>query len=63
MRTLILNIAGEFHDVLFDGEKVTEPLFPDQKIQRIVARCGIVLTQSDLVDICRRIACRVSATG
>jgi hypothetical protein len=49
-----LNLAGDWHIVLFDGESVYEELFPEEKIQKITTRCGISLDQSQLVDICSK---------
>jgi hypothetical protein len=47
-----LNIAGEAFNVLFDGEKVTSPEFPDQPIN-YTASCGMKITQEMLVQICK----------
>jgi len=49
-----LNVAGEYHIVLFDGEGVYEELFPEEKIQKLTARCGVSLNQEDLVAICAK---------
>lgn len=49
-----LNIAGEWQVVLFDGEGVYEELFPEEKIHKLTARCGINLNQEDLVAICTK---------
>lgn len=47
---LDLCIAGERFDVLFDGEKVVSPHFPDIPIE-YTAPCGIRITQAMLVKI------------
>jgi len=47
-----LNIAGEAFDVLFDGEKVASPEFPDQPIN-YTASCGTKITQEMLIQICK----------
>jgi len=49
-----LNIAGELIEVLFDGVSVYEPLFPDEKIVSISAKCGMVVDQEILVKCCQR---------
>jgi hypothetical protein len=50
---IILNIAGEEFEVLFDGKRVTSPVFPDQLID-YTAVCGTRIAQRDLVEICDR---------
>ena len=50
---LNLCIAGERFDVLFDGEKVVSPHFPDTPIE-YTAPCGIRITQTMLVLICAK---------
>jgi len=52
MHKIKLNIAGEAFDVLFDGEKVASPEFPDQPIN-YTASCGMKITQEMLVQICK----------
>lgn len=51
-QTIFLNIAGRVERVLFDGESVFEPLFPDQKIVRMPA-CNFFINQEQLVEICK----------
>ena len=51
-KTIWVNIAGEAFDVLFDGEKVTSPEFPDQPIN-YTASCGMKITQEMLIQICK----------
>lgn len=48
---LTLNIAGDSFDVLFDGDRVTSPEFPDQPLEYI-APCGTKITQPMLVQVC-----------
>jgi hypothetical protein len=50
---MVLNIAGEYHDVLFNGENVYDFNFPTEKIVSIKSRCGIVLTQDILSNACK----------
>lgn len=50
---LVLNLGGEFVHVLFDGESVFEPLFPEEKIVTLKSKCGVVLNQEILVEICQ----------
>ncbi len=52
MSKINLNISGESFDVLFDGERVTSPEFPDQPIN-YTASCGMKITQAMLVQICK----------
>ena len=51
MEPITLNIAGEKVRVLFDGELVTSPEFPDQPID-YTAPCGMHITQEMLVQVC-----------
>lgn len=51
MSRITLNIAGDSFDVLFDGDRVTSPEFPDQPIN-YTAPCGTRITQNMLVQIC-----------
>jgi hypothetical protein len=46
-----LNIAGEIITFLFDGENVYDNLFPDEKIVRVKAKCGHIITHDTLVQI------------
>jgi hypothetical protein len=50
--TIWLNIAGESFPVVFDGEMVSTPEFPDQPIN-YTASCGMKITQAMLVQICK----------
>lgn len=52
MKKLTLNISGESFDVLFDGNCVTSPSFPDQPIS-YQASCGMRITQEMLVQVCK----------
>lgn len=52
MKTIPLNIAGDSFDVLFDGEKVAMPQFPDIPVE-YTAPCGTKITQEMLVEICK----------
>lgn len=51
MIPITLNIAGEKVRVLFDGERVSSPDFPDQPID-YTAPCGMHITQAMLVQVC-----------
>jgi hypothetical protein len=51
MHKIKLNIAGDSFDVLFDGDRVTSPEFPDQPIN-YTASCGTKITQEMLVKVC-----------
>jgi hypothetical protein len=51
---LFLNIAGEPVAVLYDGQRVTSPFFPDVEME-FTAQCGMKITQAMLCDICSRI--------
>lgn len=48
-----LNIAGEFHYVLFDGESVYDYNFPEEKIVSILSPCGVRLMQEELAATCK----------
>jgi len=48
-----LYIAGEYHAVLFDGEKVYDTNFPTEEIQSFVAACGLTINQEQLAEICK----------
>lgn len=50
---LILNLGGELVHVLFDGECVYEPLFPTEKIISFKSRCGTIIEQDILAEICK----------
>ena len=50
---LILNLGGELVHVLFDGDSVYETLFPTEKIVSIKSRCGTIIGQDILVEICK----------
>jgi hypothetical protein len=52
MSKITLNIAGEKIPVLFDGERVTSPDFPDIEME-FLAPCGHRISQQMLVDICK----------
>lgn len=49
---MVLNLAGQLHDVLFDGKDVYEYNFPDEKIVKIKTLCGIVIDQDTLAKVC-----------
>ena len=53
LKKIQLNIAGDSFEVLFDGERVTSPEFPDQPIN-YTAACGTRITQAMLVLICAK---------
>ena len=53
MSKINLNIAGEKVPVLFDGNKVTSPDFPDIEME-FLAQCGHKISQQMLVDICKQ---------
>lgn len=52
MNKITLNIAGEPVPVLFDGQRVTSPDFPDIEME-FVAHCGHRISQEMLVQICK----------
>jgi hypothetical protein len=52
MSKITLNIAGESVPVLFDGNKVTSPDFPDIEME-FFAQCGHRISQQMLVAICQ----------
>lgn len=52
-RAVRLNIAGERIDMLFDGEIVSMPQFPDIPVE-YTAPCGTKITQDMLVFICAK---------
>lgn len=52
-KDLVLNLAGEYVHVLFDGESVYEPLFPTEKIVSIRSKCGTIISHDILVEICK----------
>lgn len=49
---MVLNLAGQLHDVLFDGKDVYEYNFPDEKIVKIKTLCGVVIDHDTLAKIC-----------
>lgn len=50
-KTIWINIAGDSFPVIFDGEKVAMPQFPDIPVE-YTAPCGTKITQDMLVLIC-----------
>lgn len=52
MKKIKLNISGESFDVLYDGNRVSSPEFPDQPIN-YTASCGMRITQDMLLQICK----------
>ena len=48
-----LHIAGECHAVLFDGERVYDSNFPTEEIEKIAAKCGLILNQEQLAETCK----------
>jgi hypothetical protein len=50
---LWVSIAGEMYPVLFDGEMVSTPEFPDIPIDYI-SPCGTRITQALMVMICKQ---------
>lgn len=49
---MVLNLAGQLHDVLFDGKDVYEYNFPTEKIVSIKTLCGLVIDHDTLVKVC-----------
>ena len=49
---MVLNLAGQLHDVLFDGKDVYDYNFPTEKIHSIKTLCGLVIDHDTLVKIC-----------
>jgi len=50
---MVLNLAGQLHDVLFDVKDVYEYNFPTEKIHQIKINCGaLVIDQDMLAKIC-----------
>jgi hypothetical protein len=49
-----LNVAGAFHRVLFDGEKVYDYNFPAEEIVSIPTFCGIKVNQETLSQACKK---------
>lgn len=49
---MVLNFAGEYHDVLFDGKNVYDYNFPDEKIQVIESLCGLNIDHDMLAKVC-----------
>lgn len=49
---MVLNLAGQLHDVLFDGKDVYDYNFPDEKIVKINTLCGVVIDHDTLAKIC-----------
>jgi hypothetical protein len=52
-KTIWINIAGDSFPVLFDGEMVAMPQFPDIPVE-YTAPCGTRITQAMLVMICAK---------
>jgi hypothetical protein len=50
-KTIWINIAGDSFPVLFDGERVTTPHFPNDPVD-YTANCGMRITQEMLVKVC-----------
>lgn len=46
-----LNIAGEKMVFLFDGENAYDPLFPNESIINVKAKCGHIIDKETLVKI------------
>jgi hypothetical protein len=51
-KTIWINIAGDSFPVVFNGEMVAMPQFPDIPVE-YTAPCGTKITQDMLVLICR----------
>lgn len=51
-KTIWINIVGESFPVLFDGERVTTPEFPDISMG-YNAPCGTRVTQEILIEACK----------
>ena len=51
-KTIWINIAGDSFPVVFDGERVTTPEFPDISMD-YTAPCGTRITQEMLVKVCK----------
>ena len=52
-KTIWINIAGDSFPVVFDGERVTTPEFPDISMD-YTAPCGTRITQEMLIMICAK---------
>ena len=52
-KTIWINIAGDSFPVIFDGERVTTPEFPDISMD-YTAPCGTRITQEMLIMICAK---------
>jgi hypothetical protein len=52
---MVLNLAGELHHVLFDGEYVYDYNFPTEKIHNIKTLCGLTINHDDLVEACHEV--------
>ena len=50
-KTILINIAGDSFPVVFDGERVTTPEFPNISMD-YTAPCGTRITQEMLVKVC-----------
>jgi|LakMenE18May11ns_1017448.scaffolds.fasta_scaffold9959282_8 hypothetical protein len=50
---MALNIAGQEHGVLFDGDNVYDDVFINEKIENIPTGCGFAVNQEQLVKICQ----------
>ena len=49
---MVLNLAGQLHDVLFDGKDVYDCNFPTEKIHKIKTLCGLVIDHDTLAKVC-----------
>jgi hypothetical protein len=52
-KTIWINIAGDAFPVVFDGETVSTPEFPNIPMS-YTAKCGVKITQAMLVLICAK---------
>ncbi len=52
-KTIWINIAGDSFPVVFDGERVTTPEFPNISMD-YTAPCGTRITQEMLIMICAK---------
>ena len=50
-KTIWVNIAGDAFPVVFDGEMVSTPHFPNEPMD-YTAKCGTRITQEMLILIC-----------
>lgn len=49
---MVLNLAGQLHNVLFDGKNVYDYNFPTEEIHNIKTFCGAVIDHDTLVKAC-----------